>query len=91
MEMVNLIQDRTRIVLTNFSFSGSPTSKDSWVEIPIKLSFNSSFKGLLEFLYQINISNLLMIVRDVNISSQLDPLGIYTLKADLILNGIQAK
>jgi Tfp pilus assembly protein PilO len=91
-EAINLIQNRSGVILTNFQFL-VPTIKDTpYVEVPVRLTFNTNYKGLLNFLYQIGISNLFMTVRDLSMNPFTDPLHLdVTISAQMTVSGIQAK
>ncbi len=92
MENVNLAQKNSDLVTTNFQFLTSNVTRDSWVEVPITVRFNTSYKGLLDFLYQISVSNQLLTVRDLALVPFSDPtVPNYTLTATLTVCGIQGK
>lgn len=90
-EAVNFLQDRSGVYITSFQFSNAAV-KDAYVEVPVSLKFNSDFKGLLDFLYQVSISNLFMTVHDLTVNSVVDPTHPnVTLSAQMTVSGIQAK
>ncbi len=92
MENVNLVQKNSNVVTTNFQFSASNVTRDSWVEVPITVRFNSSYKGLLNFLYQVSVSSQLLTVRDIVITPFADPTQPdFTLSTQLTICGIQGK
>ena len=93
-ESVGLLQTRCGISLTGFKFGPNPIARDIYVEIPVDLRFYSTYKELLNFLYEMSISKSLMIVRDIKITAFADtsnPFSGKTLSAQITLSGIQAK
>ncbi len=95
-EVVNSIQNRSGVYLTDFRFSNVSSSavKDvSYTEIPVNIKFNSDYSGLLKFIYQISLSNLVMTAHDVVVTAiPLDPTHPNaTLSTQMLLSGIQAK
>jgi Tfp pilus assembly protein PilO len=96
-EAVNFLQNRSGVLLTSFSFAtlaSTTNASGSYTEIPVNIKFNSDFKGLLDFLYQVSLSNLFMTVHDLAIVpiQPKDPAHLnVTLTASMVLSGIQAK
>ena len=92
-EAINFLQNRSGVYLTNLQFLGQTTSKDgTYVEVPTTIVFSSDYKGLLDFLYQVSVSNLFMTVRDLSIKNNFDAAHpTVTLSAQMTLSGIQAK
>jgi Tfp pilus assembly protein PilO len=92
-EAINFLQNRSGVFLTNLGFSAQVTSKDgTYVEVPTTVSFNSDYKGLLVFMYQVSLSNLFVTVRDLTVTAATDPNHPnVTLLAQMTLSGIQAK
>jgi len=96
LETVSFLQNQSGVFLTTFQFQTSATtasaSGDGYVEVPVSIKLNSNYKGLLNFLYQIGISNLFMTVRDLTITSFADiSHPNVTLSAQMVVSGIQAK
>ena len=92
MENINLAQKNSNLVTTNFQFSLTNVARDSWVEVPISISFKTNYKGLLSFLYQVSVSNQLLTVRDLSIMPFSDPtMPDFTLTAKMTVCGIQGK
>lgn len=92
-ETLNLIQNNSGVVFTGFQFQ-SPTNTQNapYIEVPVSVSFNSSYKGLLNFLYQIETSNLFMTVRELSVVPASDANHQeVTLSARMTVSGIQAK
>ena len=93
LEEINFVQERSGVIFTSFQFAQTPTDTDICTEIPANIKFNSDFKGLLSFLFQVSKSNLLMAVHDLTVTSlpfnSANPK--ITLTAQLTLSGIQAK
>ena len=95
-ESASALQTRSGISLTNFTFQSSPIPKDSYVEIPADIKFNSSFEQLIKFLYEVSVSKNLMIVHDLKVIPFFDRTGAtlnsnQTLTAQMVLSGIQGK
>ena len=95
LEAVSLAQQRSGVFLTNFQFqTGTTASKDAtaYMEVPINLTFTSSYKSFVNFLYQVSVSNLFMTVRDLIVTpiTDLNRLDV-SLQATVVLSGIQAK
>jgi len=44
MENVNLVQKNSDVVTTSFQFASGNVARDSWVEIPITIRFNTNYK-----------------------------------------------
>ena len=92
MENVNLVQKNSDVVTTSFQFAANNITRDSWVEVPISIRFNTSYKGLLDFLYQVSVSNQLLTVRDLTITPFSDSTRPnFTITAQLTICGIQGK
>ena len=93
LEAINFAQDRSGVILTSFQFASAPSNTDICTEIPAIIKFNTDFKGLLNFLYQIGKSDLFMTIRDLSISSlAFNPNNPkITLSAQMTVSGIQAK
>lgn len=94
LEAVSLAQQRSGVYFTSFQFgTGAIASKDgAYMELPVNLTFISSYKNLLNFLYQISVSNLFMTVRDLVVNPTLDPVRQdVSLQATVVLSGIQSK
>ena len=90
-EAVSLLQNLSGVYLTSFQVQVA-SAKDSYTEIPVNLKFNSSFKGLLNFLKEITLSNLTLTVHDLAVTPITDPVHPeVTLTAQMVLSGIQAK
>ena len=92
-EVINLLQNRSEIFLTSIQFAPPVASKDaSYTEVPVNLRFNSNYKGLSDFLYQVSVSNLFLTAHDLVVTPMTDPAHLnVTLTAQLTLSGIQAK
>ena len=92
-EAVGLIQNRSGVSLTSFTFGGAGVAKDNYVEIPLTLRISTNFDGLLHFLKEVCLSsNFMMTVRDLNVM----PLSANdnsntTISAQLTLCGVQGK
>ena len=90
-EAINFLQNRSGVFLTNLQFQGSAV-RDSYVEVPVSLRFNTDFKGLLNFLYQVSLSSLFMTAHDLTVVPIGDPSHLnVTLSAQMTVSGIQAK
>jgi len=93
LEEISLLQNRSRVLLTNFTIGPPVSGKDVYTEIPISVRLNSDFKGLVDFLYQISISNLIMTARDLTVTAA--PISAdypnFTLSAQIVVSGVQAK
>jgi len=90
-EAVSFLQNRSGVYLTSFH-AIKESSKDSFVEIPVNIRFNSDFKGLLNFLKEVSVSSLFVTVRDLSITPITDSdHKDVTLTAQMVLSGIQAK
>jgi Tfp pilus assembly protein PilO len=92
-EKLNLIQNRSGIIYTKFEFRDVIDSKDgAYKELPVNMTFFSSYKGLLDFLYQIEISNLFMTVRELTIKTRAESSNPdSTIEAQMLVSGVQAK
>src|SRR5258708_7830133 len=95
-EVITSLQNRSGISLTDFKFStaASASTNSSYTEIPVNIKFNSDYNGLLKFIYQMSLSNLIMTAHDVVVTavSPVDPTHPdITLSTQMILSGIQAK
>jgi Tfp pilus assembly protein PilO len=91
-ESLNLIQNHSGLVFTDFQFQPPVTTNSAYDEVPIRMKINTNYKGLLNFLYQIGISNLFMTVRELVIEPLTDQQNSdYTLSALMTVSGIQAK
>lgn len=95
-ESANALQARSGISLTSFNFQISPIPKDSYVEIPADIKFNSNFEQLMKFLYEVSISKNLMIVHNLKIVPYFEKTATIfnsnqTLTAQMVLSGIQGK
>jgi Tfp pilus assembly protein PilO len=91
-EALNLIQNRSGVVYTSFQFQPAVTTNPAYAEVPVRLQITTNYKGLLNFLYQIGISNLFMTVRDLGITPATDAQHLdFTLSAQMTVSGIQAK
>jgi Tfp pilus assembly protein PilO len=93
LEAISLVQDRSGVILTSFALSNGPVQSDLYTEIPAVIRFNASYEQLINFLYQVSASNLLMTVHDMTITAlpNIGPNWIRTLSAQMTLSGIQAK
>lgn len=92
MENVNLVQKNSDVVTTSFQFASGNVARDSWVEIPITIRFNTNYKGLLNFLYQVSVSSQLLTVRDIVIMPYVDSSRPeFTITTQLTICGIQGK
>lgn len=92
LEELSLAQSRSGVVLTSILFpQGLQGSKD-YSELPASVRFNSNYEGLMNFLYQINSSNLFMIVRDLVVTPTFaaDHPN-FTIQTQVTISGIQAK
>jgi|SRR5579859_7232452 len=90
-ETINLIQERSGVVITNFQI-GNPAARDTYSEVPVIIKFSSDFKGLLDFIYQTTLVNLYMTVRDIVVSPLADVSHPnVTLSAQMTVSGIQSK
>ncbi len=92
-EAITFLQSRSGVLLTSFTIT-PPASKDTYTEIPINIQLRSDFKGLMNFLYQLSTSNLLMTARGLRVlpyapTSTDDPK--LSLSAQIIVSGVQAK
>ncbi len=92
-EAISFLQSRSNVMLTSFTIN-PPSSKDSYTEIPINIQFHSDFKGLINFLYQISTSNLLMTAHGLKVTPYTpttsdDPT--LSLSTQIIVSGVQAK
>jgi Tfp pilus assembly protein PilO len=97
-EVVTSLQNRSGVSLTDFKFSNTvstSSSKDaSYSEVPVNIKFNSDYSGLIKFVYQMSLSNLVMTARDVVVTAvtPIDPTHPnVTLSTQMVLSGIQAK
>jgi Tfp pilus assembly protein PilO len=95
-EAVNSLQNRSGVYLTNFNFanSSSATGKDvSYTEIPVSIKFYSNYSGLLEFIYQMSLSNLVMTAHDVVVTAAVPDLTYtnITMSVQMTLSGVEAK
>jgi len=92
MENVNLVQKNSNVVTTSFLFGTGNVTRDSWVEVPITIRFNTNYRGLLDFLYQVSVSSQLLTVRDLAVTPFSDPNRPgFSLTAHLTVCGIQGK
>ena len=92
LESINFIQSRTGIVLTSFQMNGQTNVRDSYVEVPVNLKFNTSFQGLINVLYQASVSPLLMTANGIVLTPMVDANHPdETLSVQMFLNGVQAK
>lgn len=94
LEAASFLQNRSGVFFTTFQFlTGTSQSKDaSYSEVSMNVRFSSDFKGLLNFLYQVSVSNLFMTIRDLTIAPNFDlDHPSVTLSASMVLSGIQAK
>jgi len=92
LEAVNFVQGRSGVILTNFAFLAGPVAKDAYAEVPVSVKFTADFKGLLAFLYQSTLTNLLLTIRDITVTPLKDPSRPdMTLTVQLTLNGVQSK
>lgn len=91
-EAISFLQNRSGVQLTNVTFTNTVVSKDTYSEVPVTVRISTDYKGLLNFFYQIGVSNLFMTSRDLSVLSQSDPAnpGI-TVAAQLVISGVQAK
>jgi Tfp pilus assembly protein PilO len=96
-EVITSLQNRSGVSLTDFRFStgaSTPSANSSYTEIPVNIKFNSDYDGLLKFLYQMSLSNLIMTARDVVVTA-ITPMDSThpnaTLSTQMVLSGIQAK
>lgn len=91
-ENISFLQTRSGVSLTSFKFQANPVAKDVYTEVPADVRFTSDYKGLINFLYQMSLSNLFMIARDLKITPSVDSSNPnQLLSAQLVLSGIQAK
>ena len=91
-EAVSYLQNRSGVYITSFQVQPSGAPKDAYTEIPTNIKFNTNYEGLLNFLSQVSISNLIMTVRDLSVTPIADPTHLdVTLSAQMVLSGIQAK
>ncbi len=92
LETINLLQNKSGVYLTNFQLGNITVAKDAWIEIPTVIKFNTDFRGLLDFLYQVSLSSLFITVRDITVVPLVDVAHPnVTLTAQMTLCGIQAK
>lgn len=92
MEAISLVQSRAGVFLTSFTFQPSPVATDTYVPLPVAVRFNSDYKGLINFLYQLSISNLFMTVRDLAVTPSSDTSHLnVTVSVQMTIDGIQAK
>lgn len=92
-EAIGLVQSKSGVFLTSFQFAAASAGKEAYSEVPATVKFNSDFAGLLGFLYQISVSNLIMTVHDLTVTPLAPaPNGPpVTLSAQMIVSGIEAK
>jgi len=92
-EVINLLQNRSGIYLTGIQFQSPVAAKDaSYTEIPVSIRFASSYENLINFLYQVSVSNLFIVVHDLVITPQTDPSHPdVTINAQMTISGIQGK
>lgn len=91
LEAISLVQNRSGVFMTSLSFS-SPVAVDTYSKIPVSIRFNSDYKGLVNFLYQISVSNLFMTVSDLSVNPAVDTAHLnVTESVQMTVNGIQAK
>jgi len=91
-DVVNSLQSRSGVYLTDFRFANA-TPAATYTEIPVNVKFNSDYNGLINFVYQVSLSNLVMTAHDVIVTAiaSLDPTHPnVTLSTQMILSGIQA-
>jgi Tfp pilus assembly protein PilO len=90
-EAINLLQNRSGVFLTALQFQNAAV-RDAYVEVPVGIKFNTDYKGLLNFLYQVSLSNLFMTVHDLGVVPVSDPAHLnVTWTAQMTVSGIQAK
>jgi Tfp pilus assembly protein PilO len=91
-EAINLLQNRSGVVLTSFTLAAAPAVKDTYAEVPVNLKFNSDFKGLVNFLYQVSASSLFMTARDLIITpfTSVDYPN-FTISTSIVVSGVQSK
>jgi Tfp pilus assembly protein PilO len=92
-EAISFLENRSGVVLTSFAIN-PPVAKDTYTEIPINIQLHSDFKGLINFLFQICTSNLLMTARGLNVvpyvPTNTDNPNL-SLSAQIVVSGVQAK
>ncbi len=92
-EAISFLESRSGVMLTSFTIN-SPSSKDTYTEIPINIQLHSDFKGLISFLYQLSVSNLLMTARGLKVTPYM-PTNTdnpnLSLAAQIVVSGVQAK
>lgn len=94
LEAASFLQNRSGVFFTGLQFiTGAVASKDgSYSEVSMNIRFATDFKGLLNFLYQVSVSNLFMTIRDLTVTPSTDAEHQnVTLTASMVLSGIQAK
>lgn len=92
LEAVGFVQNRSGVYLTNVTFIGKPNTKDTYLEVPVKVAFSTNFQGLLNFLYQVSNSALFMTMDSLIVNSSTVPDNPNTtLSVQIFVNGVQAK
>ena len=91
-EAVSLIQNRSRVSLTSFTFGAGGVAKDNYVEVPLVLRITTNFNGILRFLKEVSLSNnFMMTVRDLNVNATSAVDSEATISAQITLCGVQSK
>jgi len=89
LEAISLVQGKSGVIITSLQFSGAGAAAG---EVPVAVRFNSNYEGLINFLYQVSISNLVMTTRDLVVNPFSDTTRPnLTLSVQLVVSGVQAK
>jgi len=89
LEAVSLVQKRSGVYITSLQFQGSGVGAG---EVPVSIRFTSTYEGLINFLYQVSVSNLVMTTRDLVVAPFSDSTRPNTtLAVNLVVSGVQAK
>lgn len=92
LEAVSFAQSRSGVILTSFLFPQTAQVSKDYSELTATVKFNSDYEGLINLLYQVSTSNLIMIVRDLTVTPVLvaDHPN-FTIQTQITISGVQAK
>lgn len=88
-EVLNLLQQRSRVTFTNLSFAGAK-ARDLYTEMPATVAFTTDYQGLLSFLYQVSVAEIYLVVNNLTVSSLLSDKD-DTMKVQLAVRGVVSK
>lgn len=91
-EGINVAQSRSNVMMTSFKFRNNSNSrgKTGITELQCDIKFNSSYRELLDFFYEMTLAQNLTLVHNLKITPYVDPTGAEkTMAVQMVLGGLQ--